>query len=285
MITNGQFFDALHISDISVVSGIRSCGRTVDHSACGRKSNGFLFVWSGEATFYSERETVVVSDGELAFLPKHTKYKMKYTAERTTFVVINFDLHGMDHGDTALFSDILLLAKDDATHSIAGIMTDFELCSASKTVETTLRKKELMYRLLGMIYSSKHDLTSKSKSHSQIAEGVRLLEQTYLENLPIAQYAEASHVSISTFRSVFQKQFGTSPLKYRNRLRIARAAELLSEGGFTVAEVAYASGFENVGYFCRYYRQIAGEAPGRTKKKSQTDKHRADTNRNPVSKR
>ena len=94
-----------------------------------------------------------------------------------------------------------------------------------------------------------------------------MLEQTYLENLPIEKYAAESHVSVNTFRSVFQKQFGMSPLKYRNYLRIERAKELLSEGCFTVTEVAYASGFENIGYFCRYYRQLTGEAPGQTKRK------------------
>ena len=93
-----------------------------------------------------------------------------------------------------------------------------------------------------------------------------MLEQTYLENLPIEKYAAVSHVSVNTFRSLFQKQFGTSPLKYRNSLRIERAKELLNEGGFTVAEVAYASGFENIGYFCRYYRRITGESPGETKR-------------------
>jgi transcriptional regulator GlxA family with amidase domain len=50
-------------------------------------------------------------------------------------------------------------------------------------------------------------------------------------------------------------------------LRIERARELLSDGSLTVAEVAYASGFENIGYFCRYYRRITGEAPGDTKKR------------------
>ena len=43
------------------------------------------------------------------------------------------------------------------------------------------------------------------------------------------------------------------------------------EGEFTVAEVAYASGFENIGYFCRYYRHITGETPGETKKRNQNE--------------
>ena len=146
-------------------------------------------------------------------------------------------------------------------------MTNLMLCGASKTVDAVLRKKELMYRLLGVIYLSSFSLLSKKEVSMQIAEGLRLLEQTYLENLPVTRFAEASHISVSTFRSLFQKQLGTSPVKYRNRLRIERSKELLRESNLGVAEVASACGFENVGYFCRYYRQNTGETPSETRKK------------------
>ena len=254
MIKDVSFFDDLHFFDISVVSGIRSCGRTVDHSCYGRKNNGLLFICEGEATIFNEqKKRIVVSNGEVAFLPKHKKYRLEYTAANTTFVVVNFDLCDKSNQDISLFEDVALITKDDATHHIAKTMTKFELCSTSKTSEAVFRKKELLYRLLGRVYMSRFSLTARSEINAQIADGVHLLEQTYLENLSVAQYAAASHISVNTFRNVFQKEFGTSPLKYRNRLRIERAMELLSEGGFTVAEVAYASGFENIGYFCRYY--------------------------------
>ena len=266
-----RLIDDLHIFDVSIISGVRASGKTVDYNCCGRRNNGFLFVWDGEATFIDDqRKTIVISNGELAFLPKHKKYRMEYTAPSTTFVVVNFDLCDKNNEDIPLFEDIVLVAKDDVTRHIAKIMTNFELCSISKTMVTTLRKKELMYRLFATIFAPKFSLATRSEINEQIADGVHLLEQTYLENLPISQYAEASHVSVNTFRNVFQKEFGISPLKYRNRLRIERATELLSESGFSVAEAAYASGFENIGYFCRYYRQVTGESPGDTKRKYQT---------------
>ena len=268
MISDSQLFDDLRISEISVVSGIRYCGRTVDYSNRGRKTSGILFVWEGEATFdIDKNEQLRISDGELAFIPKGKRYTVKYTAPSTTFVVVNFNIYGKDNGDAVIFDDIIMLAKDDSAQRIARTMASFELCNTSKTVDAVLRKKELMYRLLGIVNSSRFCLTAGNERFSQITDGARLLEQTYLENLPIEKYAEVSHVSVNTFRSVFQKQFGMSPLKYRNFLRIERAKELLSEGGFTVAEVAYASGFENIGYFCRYYRQVVGESPSETKRK------------------
>ena len=125
MTVNNQFFDDLRISDISVISGTRPSGRMIDNSCYGRRNNGILYVWKGEATFYDDREeTVVVSDGELVFIPKYKKYRMKYTAESTTFVVLNFDLYDKSNEDVYLFEDITVLAKDDEFNRFAKIITN-----------------------------------------------------------------------------------------------------------------------------------------------------------------
>ncbi|MBE6553915.1 MAG: helix-turn-helix transcriptional regulator [Ruminococcaceae bacterium] len=265
---NSQFFDSVLINDISVISGVRYNGRTVDNSYSGRKHHGFLYIHSGEATFYADGTEFVVLAGSLLYIPKNKKYRMVYTAESTTFVVVNFMLQDLNGKNTVLFENMELVLKDQKTNSLAQVMTKFELCSASKNIGALFRKKELMYRLLGLICGGGSHSIREGEVDARIARGVYLLEQTYLENLPIAQYAEESYTSVNTFRRVFQKQFGISPIKYRNLMRIDRAKELLYEGSFTVAEVAYAVGFENIGYFCRYYRQITGETPTETKRKN-----------------
>ena len=78
-------------------------------------------------------------------------------------------------------------------------------------------------------------------------------------------FAKACNISESGFRQMFFKQYGISPLQYRNRLRINRARELLEYDNCTVAEAAYASGFENLGYFCRSYKKHMGETPQATR--------------------
>ena len=260
--------DDFGIYGISVISGIRPCGRTVDYTVKERATCGFLYIWCGEACFYDldGKKTVVVG-GDLLYIPKHKKYQMKYTADSTTFVLVNFEMTDQDGRELAPTDEIAVLARDDERNRIAKIMTGFELCSASRTFDGTVRKKELLYRLFGLLSVSASMLSFDREIDLQILEGVRLLRQTYLENLPIHVYAEACHISVQVFRTVFHKQFGMSPVKYRNSLRIERASELLRDGSLTVAEVAYASGFENIGYFCRYYRKVTGEAPGDTKKR------------------
>ena len=264
--TDGLRFDDVCLCNIAVISGIRPSGRRIDYSRLGRKTCGLFYIFSGAACFVDEAGLrTEVTDGGFLFLPKHKRYQMEYTAPATTFVTVNFDAITPTGAEAALFPDLTVLQREDDLKRIATVMMKLEHCSASKNLAATLRKKELIYRLLGMICGDAALAGARQEVGREILAGVRLLEQSYLENLPIERFAAASNMSENLFRKLFVKQLGISPVKYRNRLRIERAKELLAEGGFTVSEVAYASGFENVGYFCRYYRQVVGESPSETK--------------------
>lgn len=266
-VTEGDFFEKGYVGDVVVISGVRRAGRSTDYRARGRHANGLLYIWEGEARFVSESgESLTAHSKELVFLPCGEKYRMTYTADATTFVLVNFGIWTRTGEPCALQDRICISAVDDKFCRIAGIMAALETCGGVKTAGAILKQRELLYRLLGVAYDGGR--LGAAEGEARIARGVRLLEQTYLENLPVSRFAEESRISVSVFRSLFHKQYGTSPVKYRNNLRIGRAKELLTDGSYTVSEVAYACGFENVGYFCRYYRAAVGEAPGETKKRN-----------------
>ncbi len=251
------------IQNIVVISGIRLCGRTIDMLKNGRRSHGLLYIWNGEATFYLDGgKTIKAINGQLLYLPKAAKYKMQYTADSTTFAVINFGL-AKESIDIFQAKEITVLTNNDPQHTIANIMAKLEVCGASQSFSGQFRKKELFYRLLAFIHGN--DPYIENHHYPRIATGVMLLKQTYLENLPIEVFAKQSNISVSSFRQLFSKQYGMSPLQYRNRLRIQRARQMLEYDSCTVAEVAYANGFENIGYFCRCYKKITGETPRETK--------------------
>lgn len=251
------------IQNIVVISGIRPYGRTVDKLKNGRPSHGLLYIWNGEVTFYIDgAKTVKATDGQLVYLPKAARYKMQYTAKSTTFAVVNFGL-AKESAELFQTNEITVLTKSDSCYAIANIMAKLEVCGAAQNPSGQFRRKELLYRLLALIHDNNPNV--ENQHYPQIATGVMLLKQTYLENLPIETFAKQSGVSLSSFRQLFHKQYGVSPLQYRNELRIQRARQMLEHDSCTVAEVAYASGFENIGYFCRCYKKITGETPRETK--------------------
>ena len=257
------------ISNIVIMSGIRPAGRTTDNRRMGRFRNGILYLWSGEGKFWVDGKRVLTAtDGDLVFIPKGLKYKMQYTKENSTFVVVNFDICDQNGEDIRLFDRITTVGRDDETRRIASVMAKLEMSSASQGAVAGFRRKELLYRLLTRIFEENFPLITEQERYPQIFKGALLLKQNYLENIPIERFASVCNISVSSFRELFRKQYGMSPLKYRNYLRINRARELLSESNCTVTEAAFASGFENVGYFCNCYKKQTGETPSQTRTKS-----------------
>lgn len=261
-------FDELCVSDIGVMSGVRYAGRTTDNRNYPRPYHALLYIWNGEAKFWHNGKQVArIQNGGLVYIPKGTKYKMQYTQDNTTFVLVNFKIFDKNGEDMTLFDRISVVGQDDDSRRIASVMSKFELVGSSAVPSAALRRKELMYRLLLLVLEQSFPIFTEQQRYPQIFNGVLLLKQTYLENIPIEEFAKACNISISSFRELFKKQYGMSPLQYRNFLRISRAKELLSEGSCTVNEATFASGFDNVGYFCRSYKKIVGETPTETKRK------------------
>ena len=231
------------ICGVTVISGYRPAGRTVDQRKNPRANHGLFFVWDGYARFSDcEGDSFTVQPGELLYIPAGSRYKMQYAAEATAFILVNFHLFALNGEKTALGNRLTLVARDDSSHRLWKIMTDFERCGPDRDPSASFRKKELIYKLLGTVYEESGPLAAEGKKYSAILPGVMLLQQTYLENIPMNKFAEACNISLTSFRSLFTQKYGMSPLRYRNQLRINRAIALLQEGSCTVAEAAYAAG-------------------------------------------
>ena len=249
----------LHLARVRVLSGTRPAGRRIDKCETGRRRHGFFYLKSGQAQFWQQDQNITVREDQLVFLPKGARYTMAYTAPDTAFVLIDFDIQAENAPVTAV--DIVTPVEGEFGKTILSL----ERWGMSEGLAAALRRKELLYRLLGQVFEKDVLSGVEGPVYPQIAPGTLLLQNAYMENIPITELAKASNVSVSSFRDLFKKQFGESPVRYRNRLRIQRAAALLEEGSCTVAEAAYASGFDNVGYFCRCYKKLTGKTPTQSK--------------------
>ncbi len=73
------------------------------------------------------------------------------------------------------------------------------------------------------------------------------------------------------FRTLFKAKKGVTPLQYLLSLRLENAHGLLKTGGFTVREIAQASGFSDPLYFSRFYKKRYGVSPKNNKGESEND--------------
>ena len=88
------------------------------------------------------------------------------------------------------------------------------------------------------------------------------LEARYADSeLSVELFAEAMGMSRMQFHRKLKALMNQSGVELIRSFRLEKAKELLKQSGLTVAEIAYAVGFEDPAYFGRVFRKQVGETP------------------------
>ena len=92
---------------------------------------------------------------------------------------------------------------------------------------------------------------------------VRVLVQNQLgeADLSVRGLAQQCGCTADYLSHLFRQQTQEALVAYINRMRMARAARLLTESGLAIKEVAWACGFANPSYFIQTFRSHHGQTP------------------------
>ncbi|WP_326982727.1 helix-turn-helix domain-containing protein [Chryseobacterium sp. MYb264] len=144
----------------------------------------------------------------------------------------------------AATNNIMRIAMDD--NSQKDIMADFAL-------------KELLIRLM---QTQARKMVEKNivKNKSRIGFVVDYIRKNLHQKLSIDSIAKLAYVSKSNFFRMFKDELGTSPNEFILQERINRAKELLASQN-SIKETAYQTGFSDVNYFTRMFKQFTGVTP------------------------
>ena len=119
-----------------------------------------------------------------------------------------------------------------------------------------------VYSVLSLFFERVKD----SREELQIYNALKLIEEHYNEPISVSQLANASAMSQSQLRRLFQKETGMSPIEYKNHLRIKKASDMLLYSGQTVMEISQCLGFKNPFVFSRVFKQEKGQSPSEFRK-------------------
>ena len=100
--------------------------------------------------------------------------------------------------------------------------------------------------------------TSKSRRIAKVCE---YIDKNIEEPIGLGDVAQLVSMSESAFSHFFKKKTNCTFIDYVTNLRIARACQLLSETTYTVAEICYTCGFNNLSNFIRIFKKKKGSTP------------------------
>lgn len=127
---------------------------------------------------------------------------------------------------------------------------------ADETDASLFRAAGAMWRLLAILASDRQrGPTGQGDRVEQIQDYLRANLQT---RETVADLAQRVHLSPSHFSALFKKATGLSVMEYLQRLRLARARELLTTTDASIRQVSTQVGYVDPLYFSRVFRRANG---------------------------
>jgi AraC-like DNA-binding protein len=88
-----------------------------------------------------------------------------------------------------------------------------------------------------------------------------LIDAGYREPLDVPALSRAAHLSPAHFSREFRRAFGETPYQYLLTRRLERAAALLRNTDYTVADICFTVGLQSVGSFTTSFGRAFGVPP------------------------
>lgn len=135
-----------------------------------------------------------------------------------------------------------------------------------KTVELLLKLWRMLYERTDIAEKSSAPRASE-KMQAKLQIMLQYIHKNYPYQISLDDIAETVSLSKSSVLNIFHKNIHTSPIGYLVHYRLKRAAKLLATTQSSVSAIASDAGFENIGYFCRKFKEVFQMTPGEYRKR------------------
>lgn len=119
----------------------------------------------------------------------------------------------------------------------------------------------LLVRKVTKTIEYSHEELQRRRALRRLQPVLELLQTRYTEALSLDELAKAGCMSSAYCCELFHFAFGTTPIAYRNGLRLAEARRLMQADDLTIHDIAYRVGFQSVQEFNRLFRRETGCSP------------------------
>lgn len=218
------------------------------------------------------------AEGNLVFIPPHIPHCWKFAPDHVdadgniSHYTLTFKTEFIDRCVSA-FPE--LTERLEAIKSISTVLS-FDDETTSRIGDTLAKMSQeedsaellpYVFRLLLLMSKRERNATvvGRSADTDRTSERVNKVREftmsNYARTITIDMIAEHVGMNRSSFCTFFKKATGQTYITYLNKLRVDRACYLLRQGTFSVTEVCYMVGFNDVPYFNRCFKNNRGMSP------------------------
>lgn len=149
--------------------------------------------------------------------------------------------------------------------SLAEVVELHRACEAMDTELAWLRFRTSLASWLGSLHSHASTPSVRSRGLSPVVRRrcLAYIHENLAPGFRLKDLAGACNLNPVYFSARFRETFGQSVRSYTKAARMSAARNLLTETDLSVTAIAEMAGFCDVYQFCRQFRQVHGEPPGR----------------------
>lgn len=258
-----KFFDYnFNIDKIVLACYVPKGGGDAIHT--NRASHGLALHLSGGKNYIFEgKNSLYAGKNDIIFMPEHSNYVVEPLSPGDCYAV-NFKI-----ADNVCFEPFVLSIGDLVTEKFKSSEKAFRLKSSGYEMQCKANLYSIICSMLGE-YEKKY----LPKSTEQIIEpAIEYIHRNYTsENISVEYLANLCGISTTYLRKIFLKCKNTTPIKYINALRLARAKELIVSDYYSVPKICELSGFGDESYFCRYFKKMTGMTATEYRQNASADK-------------
>ncbi len=124
----------------------------------------------------------------------------------------------------------------------------------------SVKFEELMLYLINK-YGKAFEKYLQSLTSKEISLFDKIIEKNVYSNLRIEEIAFLCHMSLSTFKRKFVKEYKSSPGKWFQDKRLQKAKEILEEGQLKSSDIYMDIGYNNLSNFSAAFKNKFGKSP------------------------
>ena len=223
-----------------------------------RKWSRFFYLEKGKIDVKNAKGKLLsIKDGDVIYLPYDVEYSSSWTdSDGGHYYSVEFILEYPDSQNLNLYDDITYLFSDGG--AFKKLFVEMKDTVFNGTLGFHLKCQE---ELMHLLYAMAMHLKGLDSAFRDILPAISVIENDFCGEIDTDELASMCHMSPATFRRRFLAYASLSPVKYRNKLRLMKARELIQTGIYKIGEVARIVGIGDIYYFSKLYKKQFGKAP------------------------
>lgn len=241
-----------------------------------------VYVEKGKLLYCINNQTVCASEGDYIFVKSGALHSFQGTKDiATTCRVFLFHLNFIYSfsPDCCQTNYLAPLALDEIhiAHALCPSDAGYPVVhSCFQTILEDERKPETGYELgikaallmiMAALYRHHHIVKAEQSVYlrqrccENMKKALQYIHENYAERISIETLSRLSNLSRYHFLHTFKQVTSMTCVHYINRYRLEKAAKLLAGTDISVTDAAFETGYENISYFIKLFRQKYGVTP------------------------